>query len=134
MTKKQKIRIIAIFAAIIIIAAGTAVFLNVRETQEGTKSFQVVISSERDDFQKTTDEKSDLLFLGEFLRLMEGCEYEESDFGLFINGFYGMEQDFSREYWWLISVNGEGAMVGVDDIPILDGDVYSFTLIQGWDY
>jgi hypothetical protein len=129
---KQKIRIVSIFAVIMVIAAGAAVFLNTRESQEGSKSFQVEIISERDGFHEMTQEKSDLLFLGEYLRTMDGCQYDESEWGIFITGFYGMEQDFSQEYWWLVSVNGEDALLGADDIPIIDGDVYTFTLMQGW--
>ena len=132
MTKKQISRIIAAFAAIIVIVTAVAIFLNVRETQEGTKKFQVTIHSERDGYDETTSEKSDLLYLGEFLRTMDGCQYDESEYGLFITGFHGMEQDFGAEYWWLVSVNGEGALIGVDDIPIIESDVYSFTLVQGY--
>lgn len=134
MTKMKKARIIAIFAAIVIMVAGLAVFLNIRETQAGIKSFQVEIISDRDSYQKTTKEKTDLLFLGEYLRTMDGFQYEESGFGLFITGWHGMEQDISNEFWWGISVNGESALVGADEIPILGGDIYTFTLMQGWDF
>ena len=134
MTKTKKARIIAVFAATVMIVAGLAVFLNIRETQEGIKSFQIEIISDRDNYHNTTKEKSDLLYLGEYLRIMDGCQYEESGYGLFVIGWHGMEQDISNEYWWSISVNGESAMVGADEIPILGGDIYTFTLLQGWDY
>ena len=132
MTKKQKLSIIMIFAAIIAIAAGIAVFLNIRETQEGNKSFQVEIISERDNYHKKSKEKSDLLYLGEYLRVMEGCEYEESEFVIFITGFHGMKQDLDQQIWWNLAVNGENALVGVDEISLTEGDVYTFSLMEGW--
>jgi hypothetical protein len=63
---------------------------------------------------------------------MDGCQYDESEFGMFVTGWHGMAQDFAEEYWWNVAVNGEDAMVGVDDIPLLEGDVYTFTLMKGY--
>jgi hypothetical protein len=132
MAKKQKRIIVTIFAVIIVIAAGAAVFLNIRETQEGSKRFQLEIISERDGFHETTQERSDLLYLGEYLRTMDGCEYDESEFGLFITGFHGMRQDFSEEYWWCLTINGEDSFIGADEVPLTGGDIYTFTLLKGW--
>ena len=132
MTKKQKLTLVAVFAAILVIIAGAAAFLNVRETQEGTKKFQVEVISERDDFNKITDEKSDLTYLGEYLRTAADCQWEESEYGIYVNGWYGMEQDFSQEYWWCITVNDSEVSLGADQIPLQDGDKYTFTLMQGW--
>ncbi len=132
MTKKQKLTLVAVFAAVLIIIAGAAAFLNLRETQEGTKKFQVEVISEKDDFSKITNEKSDLIYLGEFIRTAEDCQWEESELGMFITGWYGMEQDFSQEYWWCITVNDKEIMLGVEQIPLQDGDKYTFTLMQGW--
>jgi len=59
-------------------------------------------------------------------------QYEESDYGIYITGFDGMEQDLDNQYWWCVSVNGQTATTGADEIPLQDGDVYNFTLTQGW--
>lgn len=37
-----------------------------------------------------------------------------------------------NQYWWCISVNGESSTTGADEIPLMDGDIYNFTLKQGW--
>jgi len=132
MTKKQKLTLAAAFAVILVIIGGVAVFLNVRETQEGIKRFQVEVISERDDFTKITKERSDLIYLGEYLRTVEDCQWEESEYGLFITGWYGMEEDLSQEYWWCITVNDSEVSLGADQIPLQDGDKYTFTLLQGW--
>ncbi|MCL2050630.1 MAG: DUF4430 domain-containing protein [Lachnospiraceae bacterium] len=129
MTKVQKLRIMAIFGAIIIIAAGVAVFLNLRETEEGIKNFQVEIISVHNNYHETKNEKSDLLYLGEYLRIMEACQGDDSAFGFFVTGWDGVENDESL-FWW-VSVNGEDALVGVDEIPLIDGHVYTFTHTAG---
>ncbi len=132
MTKKQKITLVSVFAAILVVIGVIAGVLNYRATQEGMKEFQVEVVSERDSYSETVDCKSDAEYLGEFLRTFEACEWEESDYGIYIKGFDGMLEDIDNQYWWCVSVNGESAMTGADEIPIMDGDVYNFTLMQGW--
>ena len=132
MTKKQKITLVSVFAAIVVIAAVLAGALNYRATQAGRKEFRIEIVSDRDGFSETRDCKSDAEYLGEFLRTFEGCEWQESEYGIYITGFNGMQEDMDNQYWWCVSVNGEASMTGADEIPLQDGDVYNFTLKQGW--
>lgn len=132
MTKKQKITLVSVFAAILIVIGAVAGVLNYRATQEGMKEFQVEVVSDRDGYSEITDCKSDAEYLGEFMRTFEGCEYQESDFGIYITGFSGMQEDIDNQYWWNVTVNGESSVTGADEIPLADGDVYTFTLMQGW--
>jgi hypothetical protein len=132
MTKRQKITLVSVFAAILVIIAVTAGILNHRSTEEGVKNFQIEIISERDSYSETTDCSSDAEYLGEYLRTFASCEWEDSSYGIYITGFDGMEQDLDNQYWWCVSVNGEASTVGADEIPLQDGDVYNFTLMQGW--
>lgn len=132
MSKKQKITLVSVFAVIVAIIAVVAVVLNHKDTQEGMKTFTVEIVSERDNYNETTECKSDAEFLGEFLRTFEGCEYNETEYGIYITGFNGMKEDLDNQYWWSVSVNGESALTGADQVPLMDGDVYNFTLVQGW--
>ena len=132
MTKKQKITLVSVFAAILIVIGVIAGVLNHRTVTEGMKSFQVEIISERDQYSETTDCKSDAEYLGEFLRTFEGCEWQDSDYGIYITGFNGMQEDMDNQYWWCVIVNGESSTVGADEVPLQDGDVYTFTLKQGW--
>lgn len=132
MNKKQKIILVSVFAVILVIAAIAAGVLNYRETQTGKKEFQVEIVSDRDGYSETEECVSDAEYLGEFLRTMEGCEWQESDYGIYIKSFYGMQEDMDNQYWWCVNVNGESSTAGADEIPLADGDKYSFTLMQGW--
>lgn len=132
MNKKQKITLGAVFAAILMIAAVVAGALNYRQTQAGKKNFQVQVVSDRDGYSETTKYTSDAEYLGEFLRTMKGCEWEEREYGIYIIGFDGMMEDMDNQYWWSVSVNGEPSMTGADEIPLSDGDMYNFILKQGW--
>lgn len=132
MKKKQKIILVSVFAGIVLIAAIAAGILNYRTTQEGMKEFQIEVISDRDSYLETTDCKSDAEYLGEFLRSFEGCEWQDSEYGIYITGFNGMQQDIENQYWWCISVNGEVSSTGADEVPLQEGDVYTFTLTQGW--
>lgn len=132
MTGKQKIMLVSVFAALLIIAAAAAGILNYRATQAGMKSFKIEVISDRDNYSKTTDCRSDMEYLGEYLRTFADCEWQDSQYGIYITGFDGMQEDTANQYWWCVSVNGESVMTGADEIPLQDGYIYNFTLMQGW--
>lgn len=131
-TKKQKILVVSAFAVVLVVAGILAAVFNYRATSEGVKAFRVEVTSERDGYSQTTDFKSKEEFLGGFLRKMNGCEWREAEYGIYITGFDGMEEDKSNQYWWSIMVNGKSATTGADEIPLQDGDTYQFVLMQGW--
>lgn len=140
MNKKQKLTLVSVFAAILVIAAIAAGVLNDHAAQvsmdhaaqAGMKEFQMEVVSERDGYSETMEYKSDAEYLGEFLRTLEGCEWQESAYGIYIIGFNGMREDMDNQYWWCVSVNGQSSVTGADEIPLMDGDIYNFTLKQGW--
>ena len=131
-TKKQKMMLVAVFAVVIAVAGIASGLLNYRPGQEGVKNFQVIVTSERDGYSKTTECRSEEEYLGSFMRSFEDCEWQESDYGIYITGFDGMQEDVDNQYWWCVMVNGEAATIGADEIPLQDGEVYSFVLTQGW--
>lgn len=132
MSKKQKIILEGVFIAVLIITAAVAGALNRHAVQSGAKEFQIEVVSDRDGYSQTTEYQSDAGYLGEFLRTMENCSWQESDYGIYIIGFDGMQEDLENQYWWCVLVNGESSTTGADEIPLADGDVYCFTLKQGW--
>lgn len=131
-SKKQKITVAAIFAAVLAAVGILAAVLNYRQTEAGVKHFKVEVTSERDGYSETVDCESTEEYLGAFLRNFDGCEWQESDYGIYIIGFDGMKEDMDNQYWWCIMVNGESATTGADEIPLKEGDTYSFVLMQGW--
>lgn len=132
MNKKAKISIIAVFAAVLVAVGVIAGVLNLKETQAGMKTFTVEVTSERDGYSEATECTSDEEYLGAFIRTFEGCEYAEADYGIYITGFHGMEEDMDNQYWWCVFVNGESATTGADEIVLEDGATYTFMLKQGW--
>lgn len=131
-TKKQRITLIAAFAAVLAVVGIIAVVLNYRVTEEGVKHFQVAVTSERDNYFKIIPCESEEEYLGDFLRNYEECEWIESDYGIYIMGFDGMLEDIENQYWWCVMVNEESATTGADEIPLQDGNTYNFVLMQGW--
>ena len=97
MSKKQKITLVGVFAAILVIAAVAAGALNYRAAQSGMKEFQVEIVSERDSYAQVETYRSHAEYLGEFLRTLEICEWQESDYGIYITGFDGMQEDLENQ-------------------------------------
>ena len=132
MKNKKKVLIVAAFVVVLAALAVLGWTLNQRATQQGKKSFEVEIISERDQYSKTETFRSDAEYLGQFLREMEGCEWSDSEWGIYITGFHGMQEDMENQYWWCVIVNGESSMVGADEVPLCDGDKYTFELKQGW--
>lgn len=132
MSKKQKVTLVSVFVALLVVIGVIAAALNYQKTQAGVKHFQVEIISERDDYSSITECKSSEEFLGQFMRTFEGCEWEDSDYGTYITGFHGMQQDLDNQYWWCITVDDQENNLGVDLLPLTEGTKYTFTLTQGW--
>ena len=130
--KNKKLLVGGIFALIVAVVAIVSITLNVKNTEKGGKSFTLTISSERDSFNETINGESDEEFLGTYLRTVEGLEYSESDYGIYITGYKGMTEDMDNQYWWCIYVGDESATTGADEIPLTDGGSYSLVLTQGW--
>lgn len=131
-SKKQKITLAAVFAGLLVVIGVVAGVLTHQQTQEGVKHFKVEVVSERDGYSEITDCESTEEFLGAYIRTFEGCEWQESDYGIYITGFHGMSEDVDNQYWWCVTVNDEPVMTGADEIPLQDGYTYNFVLKQGW--
>lgn len=135
--KNNNKSLIAIIAGIVILIAVCAgmlfVYGNTRqETVEGMKSVTVQVISERDSYsfeeKYTTDEE----YLGNFLDKEGLIGFDTSEYGRFITSVQGYEAKSDDQSWWCISVNGESAMTGVDEIVINDGDTYLLELKIGY--
>ena len=116
-SKKQKITLAAVFAVLLVVVGVVAGILTHQQTQEGVKHFKVEVTSERDGYSQITECESTEEFLGAYIRTFESCEWEESDYGIYILGFDGMKEDIDNQYWWCVMVNGESATTGADEIP-----------------
>lgn len=57
---------------------------------------------------------------------------DESSYGLFVTEVDGETADDSKEQWWCLTKGGETWNNGVDNTEIADGDVFEFTLTEGY--
>lgn len=130
--KKKKWMIVAAFFVVVAVVAVLAAAFSKRQTEAGNKQFTIVVESARDELSQTLSCESDQRYLGEFLRTLEECEYEEGPYGSYVTGFYGCKEDLAQQYWWCIMVGDTAATVGVDEIPLEQGAVYRFVLKQGF--
>lgn len=135
--KKNNKKIIVIAAVIILlIALCTGMYFLYASTREqpveGAKSVTVQVADERDNYSFEEKYNTDEQYLGNFLDSQGIIGFTESQYGRYITSVQGYEANDEEQSWWCISVNGESAVTGVDEIVINDGDVYMLELKIGY--
>lgn len=132
---KMNKKVLAVVLAFVLVL-GTVLFvslvLNHKEYNEDLIEIQLEIVSERDGYSNVEVIETECGSLGELLRTLDYCVYEESTYGIYIHGFYEMQDDTADQYWWCLTVNHGASNYGADETPLEDGCVYTFTLTQGW--
>lgn len=133
MSSKRRKVVLGVFLAVVLVLGCAGAVANRMQVQEGAKDVTLEMKSERDAmYEEVFVEDVEYDTLGELLRTLDYCEWTESDYGFYITGFYDCMEDIDNQYWWCVTVNGEQATKGVDEIPLQDDDVYLFDLKQGW--
>lgn len=133
--KKMNKRVLAVVVAFVLVLGAVfavSMVLNHKEYNENLKEIQLEIVSERDDYSKVESIETECESLGDLLRTLDYCVYEESTYGIYVHGFHEMRDDTANQYWWCLTINGESSMYGADETPLEDGVTYTFTLVQGW--
>ena len=129
MNKKNKILIII---AVVLVCLMIGVFFFWKpSTIVGTKNITVNVVHLNGEPQ-TFNYKTDAEYLGEYLQKEGLIEGEDAEYGLMVTAVDGETADASKEQWWGYTVNGEFSNYGVDTQPINEGDVYEFTLNEGY--
>ncbi len=132
-SKKILIGIIGIIVLAVLCVGMWFIYSKTREKPiEGGKQITVQIESERDEYSFEQSYNTDEEYLGNFLDKEGLIGFNESEYGRFITSVQGYESNDDEQSWWSISVNGESAMTGIDEIVIKDGDVYMLELKIGW--
>ena len=131
--KKILIGIIGIIVLVILCVGMWFIYSKTREKPvEGSKKIIVQIESERDEYSFEQSYNTDEEYLGNFLDKQGLIGFNESEYGRYITSVQGYEANDAEQSWWSISVNGESAMTGIDEIVINDNDVYLLELKIGW--
>jgi len=101
------------------------------EGVEGEKQVNLEIIIDEENINETYEFNTDLEFLSELLKENQdklGVSFQEHDFGKMVTGLKNYEAE-GQEFFH-ISVNGEEAERGIEEIPLQDGDTYKFELIE----
>jgi flagellar basal body-associated protein FliL len=105
---------------------------NKKNPIDGGKTITIQVESERDNYSFEKEYNTELEYLGDFLEEENLIEFDEAEYGRYITAVQGYAANNEEQSWWNISVNGESAMTGVDEIVLEDASVYRLELKIGW--
>lgn len=127
--KNKKIIIGLSILLAVIIAVFAGIFIaNRPETQEGNKNIKVTVVF-ADKSEKDYKINTDAEYLSDALHqegLIKTDEYDKGD------GMYTYIANERADYnldgsWWCVTKSGEMTSVGMDELPIADGDSFEIT-------
>lgn len=95
-----------------------------RDKTFGNGEKTCVVEVKAEDQVVTFTIKTDKNTLGEALLEHELIAGEQGDYGMFIKTVNGMFADEKDGCYWILYINGEYAMTGVDSTEITEGTVY----------
>ncbi|WP_411676717.1 hypothetical protein [Caproicibacter sp.] len=119
----------AVLAVCALIFVGYLTFL-APKAQGGQKSVKIEVVIPSKSIDRTFQYKTDKSYVSELLNDEKGdlqTEMEDSQYGKFISGMLGVKADPAKEYFNL-KVDGTDATVGVSQLPLENGKIYTFTL------
>ncbi|MCF6463879.1 hypothetical protein [Clostridium sp. Cult1] len=129
MSKKFKV-ILSILIVTLLVFVGYKVFLSPKGV-EGDKVVTIHVINEDEDVDKTFEYNTDYEFLLELLEEKQeelGITFEKYDFGTMVVGMLDYVADPNKQEYFHVSINGEDALTGPGEIPLIDEDVYTFEL------
>ena len=130
-TNNKKIIIAVIALCLVVALALTAYFLLIPRGVEGEKTIYVEVIADDNTF--TTTIHTNAAYLRQALDEANLIDGEDSAFGLWVTTVNGRLADDSAQEWWALYINGDFAMLGVDEMPIEDGDRVTYRLTVGFD-
>lgn len=102
---------------------------NQQEIVEKSFKFEVIdLDGTKKEFEVKFDTEKTV---GEALTNEGLISGEEGQYGLMVDTVDGQKYDYNEDgAYWLLYINGEYAMTGVDSTPIKDGEIYSFVVTK----
>lgn len=123
--KTDKKVIIGLAALVALIAVFAGIFFLFRlKPAAGSKNIVIeVVGKTQEKVNYTV--KTEVEYLRQAMDEAEGLSYADSDG--FINTINGETADYNVDgSYWAIYVNGEYGMYGINEQPVMDGDVFLF--------
>ncbi|MDE5765232.1 MAG: DUF4430 domain-containing protein [Ruminococcus sp.] len=131
--KKILMIIIGILILVALCTGLWFIYSNTRDNPiSGEKNITLEVVSERDNYNFSAQYNTSDEYLGDFLDKENLIGFETSEYGRFVKSVQGYEAKDEEQSWWNISINGESAVTGVDEIVLEDGSVYKLELMIGW--
>lgn len=97
-------------------------------------TFKITAKEAGQNIEIVEDAVFDGEMFGDYLKQYKDCDWEDSEYGIFVKGFCGVPNDDSQQLWWQLFVDGESAQVGADMIELKDGAVYEYVYTLGYDW
>ena len=119
---KNKLTITLVAVLVFVLGTIGIKALKNKDVQEGNKTITIEYVSEVDNLNKTEEIKTDEEKLGPILHEKDGFKIEN---GMVLQ-VENIDLNGSTSEYWHITVNGEDAQVGVNDLIIKDGDIVKF--------
>jgi len=125
--KNKKLIIISAAVLAVLVAAVSIILITAKpDTQTGSKAIEVTIVHGNNS-KKVCDIKTDAEFLGEAV-YSEKLVIEEEYKAGFYTVIDGETADFNKDgAWWCVTKDGEMTNVGMNELPIADGDKFEIT-------
>ncbi len=126
--KNTNKKLIAVVVVIAVVLGGFGLYkLLSPKGEEGNKEVTINVIVESESINFTDKYNTDEEFLQGLLEEKGDLNLvkKDTEYGPMVMGLKGYEVDDTKEYF-NINVNGEDAMTGIKEIPIKDGDVYTF--------
>ncbi len=124
MNKKKVIGIVVFILLVGLLAAAYFIFGPSAIAGDKSITIEVVNSkAETTSYNVNTDAE----FLRQAMEEADGLEFsgDEGEYGIMLSSVNGETADFEKDgAYWSIMVNGEYGNYGIDQQPIVDGDVY----------
>lgn len=121
----------AVLAVCALIFAGYMNFLSPK-APNGQKSVKVEVVIAFQNIDRTFEYQTGRSYVSELLEDKKSdlqTEMEDSQYGKFVSGMLGVKADPKKEYF-NIKVDGKDSTVGISQLPIENGKVYTFTLTK----
>lgn len=127
----RKTGILAVILILFCIAAGIIYTRNKPETTTGEKEIHISVVH-ADKSENTFTYRTDAEYLAEVLLETGLAEGDTGEYGLFITAVDGETADSNKQQWWCITKGGERVNSGADTLPVVHGDQFELTLMEGY--
>lgn len=117
---------------LVLVAVLALTLAGCQKTQEGSKCVTIEVVYEAEEIEETLEVCTDAEYMAELLEENEeALEAEISEAG-FLDGLKGYNfNELDIKFYWAIFINDDYGMLGVNEQPVADGDVYKFEA-TGW--